>query len=1387
VRAEPNEHPLDPAGGEPVAQRRPGGPGCFRRFVLRPLFWALALLALLIFLLQTFSVSTFLRERARVFLVAQLSDLLARPVTIANLELSVVPLSVSLAGVRVAGPTSADQPLLTLERLTIDAELASLREPVLTLRQVRLDRPKIHLEFRADGSNNLPRLVAGAGEAGRRRLELAIGGLTIRRGQLTLNEMSVPLDLEAQGISGRLVGVGGLDMQGQLAVSQVAVTLPAARPVNVSLEGRVVVGKDRLSVVGMRILGDHVSAQVQGGIAWLPTLDVNLRVQADTALALLEDLGYVDPAVARLVGDVRVDGGLVWKPEAWGFRARVSSPEADLAGYRLSQVAGVVAGDAFAINLDLERAGYRGGDVHGAVAVGLDASGERPDGIPITADLQVSGVGLAGAFADIGVPIAGVDGAVAGRLRYTLGHRAPLRGEGDAELTIARVTGPAVSLGGPVRLTARQGRLTLGTPEAPIELASPLQSLSLNGGIDLQPFAGRLAFDLATEDVAEVMRAVPGAEADPETGEAAAWVPRSGRGTASGTLALGTPGAPGSETTLDLALDLSEVTAPGLVADELSGSFHLDGDGLRDLRLDLSTRSPGAALLVTGSVPFAADDPTFAVGVDAAGWPLASARAWLPFALPVDGRFDGSVALRGPLSNLAGSVAGRVRVAAARLVSAEAQGEMPGGAPGAGLGDLELRLTFDPQRVDVAAARLTLPAGRLEAHGTVDLTVADLGLDFDVRGRSLALAGLTAGGLGGTVDLSAQVGGTLATPAVDADLTASGLTLGGRPLGTGTGQTQLHWRDDVASLTGAIGGLLRLDGGGRLSTTAADLELAVELPDLAGVLAAAGAAELPLGGHASGQLAVSGPFTGPALPGITLTLPEVALVNNGVALASREPVVLALTAAGEPGQGLAIDVRSLYLGVVGRDDEVFASGSIGLAAPYPLDLKVQGTFDAAMLRPMVPSGVQLSGTVDILATVGGEMARPALNGEAQLHGGRLLTDLLPNAIDQLTATVLFYPDELVLDHLTGRFAGGTVEGGGNLTLPPLAAPDAAPELTFQLALADVSLRYPEGWLLHGEARLAFQQSAATGRQLRGAVTLDRAFYLRDLPVELGQLLPRLLQRSRVEVEESDELLAGTTLNVLLDLRGATAGEGSAGDASARYPLRIRNNVADLRGSGQLTVGGTLARPVVFGSLDFEQGGRLRYADNDYLVERALLTFANPYRLDPIVDLVATTSVRDYDVTLALAGSLDRLKIDLTSDPPLPDLDVLALVATGQPLSGGGQYIAPVPGTPGETLDAGALLANQAARLVSSRVGTLFGLDKFRIDPSTGANGGLSSGRVTVGKRLSRDVYATYSYDPATSEQQVLEVEWRVSPEWSLYLTQNGNGSYAVDARWERAF
>jgi translocation and assembly module TamB len=168
--------------------------------------------------------------------------------------------------------------------------------------------------------------------------------------------------------------------------------------------------------------------------------------------------------------------------------------------------------------------------------------------------------------------------------------------------------------------------------------------------------------------------------------------------------------------------------------------------------------------------------------------------------------------------------------------------------------------------------------------------------------------------------------------------------------------------------------------------------------------------------------------------------------------------------------------------------------------------------------------------------------------------------------------------------------------------------------------------------------------------------------------------------------------------------------------------------------------------------------------------------------------VATTEVQGFNITLNLGGTLEHPDIHLASDANLADLEIFSLIAgsqrpTASPLT---------PVTPADQQAPASQLArqflyDQAAGAISKRVGTLFRFDRFRIDPVVQAGQPVSGVGITVGKRLSKDVFITYSTLPTTGQQYIAQVEWRVRNNLTLVLTQVGDGTYAIDAQWQRRF
>ncbi|HWN42732.1 MAG TPA: translocation/assembly module TamB domain-containing protein, partial [Thermoanaerobaculia bacterium] len=1008
--------------------------------------------------------------------------------------------------------------------------------------------------------------------------------------------------------------------------------------------------------------------------------------------------------------------------------------------------------------IDLERALYAGGNVEGVIGVDYRDEDSEESGTPVDLDLSFARLDLGTVAADQfgeDVPVVqDLAGRATGDLVYRFRTGAPISGSGLVDVHLDAVHEKGVPIAGDASITIERGVLTSES----IRLTAPSQTvIGSNFLFDMESGAGRFDFRLASQDVGVLAPLLRG---DVRPGEEPPfWVPSEGSGEAQGSVEIAN-----KRYVANIRLDLQNVVSPVLAADDVDGTFRFTPSAVEDLRLEAT--ADGGALMVTGRVPLEEEGrprrvpEPLSLAIDAQQWPASGIVAFLaPGLSGIDGTVSGRLDLAGTAEDLNGRA--EVEITDFRMADTD-------------VGEVQAGIAFQGKQVRIERAVAETPAGLVLVSGTFDTETKAMDLTVDAPDLSLAanpFRDLLGGEVAGRAALTAVIGGTLDRPEATASLRGTGLAIAGRPLGeAGEAQAVATWTGDNLTATGSLLGLASFEGGGTLTLERADLRFNLESADLGTLIRIASPQPPQAITELTGSFAGSVGFVSQFDQGTwraDLVLPELQAQYQGHTIVNREPVRV------EMGPE-RVDIRSFYVGEPQTDNELFVSGTLGLGTPEdpgPLDLRVQSTLSAVWAEVFLPTGFDVEGYLDVLAVVRGTTSDPRLDGQGVIRDARVLIPEFPQAFEDIEGVIHFDRDALVLDGLQARLGDGTLRATGRLDIP--TPEKQGLEARLQVEAIGVSVRFPEPFLLRGNANLSLVATGSS-RQIRGRVLLERAFFVEDIQTDALPLLLQALERERMEVVETDEFLAGTQLDVLVDGPGA---------------LRVRNNVANLRGDIELRVQGTLAAPVVFGTVEAEPGGTLVYSDNEYEVERFLLTFNNPNRIDPIIDLVARTEVRSYDITLNLSGTLDRLDTQFTSDEGLAELEVLALLFSGEVDYERGRPRAPGEEGPEQDVRAQSFLAGQAASLVSRRVNTLFGFDRFRIDPQAAETGGAVGGvRLTVGKRISRDLFVTYTTNPASSEEYLLRIEWQVARNVVLVFTRNGRDeTYAVDAEWEKRY
>ena len=476
-----------------------------------------------------------------------------------------------------------------------------------------------------------------------------------------------------------------------------------------------------------------------------------------------------------------------------------------------------------------------------------------------------------------------------------------------------------------------------------------------------------------------------------------------------------------------------------------------------------------------------------------------------------------------------------------------------------------------------------------------------------------------------------------------------------------------------------------------------------------------------------------------------------------------------------------VQVQDLQL--VGDDTQLTVGGSISLH-DEKIAIRASGDANLGILQGFFPE-VRGSGRAQLAAAVDGPLYEPVFSGSATLVDGRVRHLSLPNALDGINGAVRFDSRSVQFDDVSATMGGGRIQFGGRVALDGYLPG----ELNVTVRGDEMHLRYPEGVRSTVDADLAVRGNVKAPT-LAGQVTVRSATWNRRVDPNSGFL----------------DFGGGSTIEVAPT--ASTPPVPLRFDIEVLVPstLRVENNLARLVASADLQLRGTYDRPLLFGRAQVDRG-EVIFEGRRYLVTRGNIDFTNPTRIEPFLDLEALTRVRapgqTYQVTVRAVGTIDRLRPELSSDPPLPAADVLALLFSDsqRTLDPYGAELRQLSNANRNELERD-LIRTRATQIlaspVSSEVGRIveqtFGVDSFQltpslIDPYNQSSSRVNpSARVTIGKRISDRVYLTFSRSLSSSrDDQIVLLEYDESDRLSWILSRNEDATYAIEVRVRHSF
>ncbi len=607
--------------------------------------------------------------------------------------------------------------------------------------------------------------------------------------------------------------------------------------------------------------------------------------------------------------------------------------------------------------------------------------------------------------------------------------------------------------------------------------------------------------------------------------------------------------------------------------------------------------------------------------------------------------------------------------------------------------------------------------------------------------------------VGGRLEFNWRSSGPLRAPVAQGDLRIVDLKLGKEVEGGVTGQVssdgsslQLAVVSDVSH--GRLQGDLNVGFSGdraisgKLTVTQFDLDPLIS--------AALHVQQLTAHSNADGVFTITGALRQPDSIEVSADITRINLDYEFVQLANDQDIRMTYRR-----NEIRIDQARLQ----GADTNFQFSGSARFDRDRPLRLALSGGVNLRLLKGILPD-LEAQGTANANVSIDGTLSSPRITGRAAVRNASANYADFPVGLSNMNGDLVFDKSRLVFDRVTSQAGGGQLALSGSVSYG-----EGPVRYEVNATTPQVRVRYPTGmsWLVGGNLELSGTSNAAV---LSGHVQVQRLLFSEGVDV------------ASFFAASSDTSLAPSTSspflqNLAFDVQGQT-----------NPGARIEWTGAQVEIDGNVRLRGTWDRPVLLGDIHL-LGGQMPFRGNTYQLTRGDINFANPFRLDPILNVEATSVISQYQVTIDFSGPASRLTLNYRSDPPLPDSDIIALLALGNT----GEASA-LMSSSSSNYGATALLSEAISSGLGGRIEHLFGISQFRVDPFVAgtATESNAAARITIAQQLRSNLTITYSTNAATSNQyQLIQVEYAVKRDLSVIFLRDVNGTNGLDIKWVRHF
>jgi translocation and assembly module TamB len=436
-------------------------------------------------------------------------------------------------------------------------------------------------------------------------------------------------------------------------------------------------------------------------------------------------------------------------------------------------------------------------------------------------------------------------------------------------------------------------------------------------------------------------------------------------------------------------------------------------------------------------------------------------------------------------------------------------------------------------------------------------------------------------------------------------------------------------------------------------------------------------------------------------------------------------------------------------GLKGTDTDLQFQGSMSTTKGAPVSLLLLGTVNLHLAQAFAPD-IRSSGELKFNINSSGATDSPDVGGQVQIVDANFASGDLPVGLQHGNGVLTLTKDRLNVTSFQGTVGGGTVTAQGGVAYRP------AVQFDLGLSAKGVRALYPQGVreTVNADIRLAGStDNAVLGGQVKLAdLSFTPAF---DLNSFIDQFSGGVSAPANPGLAQNIQLNLGVT---------------------SENNINLVSRTLSINGSANLRVRGTAAEPVILGRVNLDGGDIILNGDR-FVLNGGTIEFVNPSETQPVVNLALNTTIQQFNISMRFTGPVDQLRTIYSSDPALPNVDIINLLAFGSTT----EASANSPSLPANQ-QAASLVASQVSSQVTSRVSKVAGISQLSINPvlAGGTSQGPPGANITIQQRVTGNLFVTFSSNVASTQNETIQGQYQLSPKVAVSATRDQNGGFGFD-------